>query len=41
MVQMNPMVPKIRMGGKSFTVSIPAIVRALYATELVNASVGI
>ena len=41
MVQMKPTVPKTRIGGKSFTVSILACVNAVYATELLKASVGI
>ena len=38
--QMKPTVPKTRIGGKSLTVSIPALVRALKATELAIAIVG-
>ena len=40
MLQMNPTVPKARIGGKLLTVSIPALVSALYATELLMAIVG-
>ena len=38
--QMKPTVPHIRMGGKVLTVSIPALVRALKATELFRPMVG-
>ena len=38
--QMKPIVPKTRIGGKSFTGSFPAPSRALYATELAIAIVG-
>ena len=41
MAQINPMVPKVRMGGKSLIVSILACVSAVYATELDKAKVGI
>ena len=37
---MKPIVPKMRIGGKSATVSIPARVRALNATELLSPMVG-
>ena len=37
---MKPMVPNTRIGGKAFTVSIPALTNALKATELVSAIVG-
>ena len=40
MAHIKPMVPKTRIGGKSLTVSKPAHDRALYATELLNANVG-
>ena len=40
MAQIKPMVPQMRMGGKSFTVSIPALVSALNATELHSPMVG-
>ena len=40
MDRMKPTVPKTRIGGKAFTVSKPAWVKALYETELPNAMVG-
>ncbi len=40
MAQMKPIVPHMRMGGKSFMVSMPALVRALNATELASPIVG-
>ena len=40
MAQMKPIVPHMRIGGKSFTVSMPAFVSALKATELARPIVG-
>ena len=40
MVQMKPMVPNTRIGGKSFTVSMPALIKPVKATELLKAMVG-
>ena len=37
---MKPTVPNTRMGGKCFTVSSPALLRAVYATELARPMVG-
>ena len=41
MAMIKPTVPKTLIGGKSFTMSIPAFCNALKATELDNANVGI
>ena len=40
MEHINPIVPKMRIGGNAFTVSNPALSNALYATELESANVG-
>ena len=40
MAAMKPMVPNTRMGGKSLTVSMPALLRALKATVLDSEMVG-
>ena len=40
-VAMKPTVPNTRMGGKSLTVSMSALTKALKATEFVKAIVGI
>ena len=40
-LQMKPTVPNTRMGGKSFTGSIPSLAIALYDTEFTRAIVGI
>ena len=40
-VAMKPMVPNTRMGGKSFSVSMPLSFRMVKATVLDSASVGI
>ena len=40
MLAMKPMVPNTRIGGKSLTGSLPAFSRALYATELTRAMLG-
>ena len=40
MVAMNPTVPSTRMGGKSFTVSIPFSFRMQKAVVLASAMVG-
>ena len=40
MERIKPMVPNTRIGGKAFTVSSPACVKALYDTELPKAMVG-
>ena len=37
---MKPIVPKMRMGGKFFTVSRPERSKALYETEFDKAKVG-
>ena len=41
MVAMKPMVPNTRIGGKSFTVSIPLSFMMVKAVVLLNANVGI
>ncbi len=38
--QINPIVPKIRIGGNAVTVSSPALLSALNATELARPIVG-
>ena len=40
MLQMKPIVPKTRIGGKALTGSLPAFDKALNATELEMAIVG-
>ncbi len=40
MLQMKPMVPNTRMGGNATTGSMPSLLKALYATELAIAMVG-